>query len=552
MKKKLLAFLLSSLMVASVAGCGKSESSDTAPASTQAAASVSETSAAPAATTASNDEAIADTVYIGYEVEHTSLNPHLTNNTTANQVYMQVYCKLYKISESGEVVFDALDGEDVSEDGLHWTLTLKKGLKFSDGSDLTMQDVYDTYRHALDNPASPAGEELFFMDNMTLVDDYTLKVDLDEPYAAFRNALSCNIGIIMSSDIVKNFSDDDINVNPDSFVFSGPYKITEWQRGTQLVLEANEYYFGEQPKTPKLVLYPIVEHSARGTALETGEINLALQIQAEQVAAFEKNDDIRVETWGTAGMRTFWFDHTNEIMADVRVRKALQYALDTEAICEALYPGMWKPCTSALPVGALGYKDLGVHTQDLEKAKELLAEAGYPDGFKTEIHTTSRYAKGVELAEAVAEQFKAINVDAEIVVWEWAAITDAWHGNTKGNLNMPIFIMGVGCDTLDADTTFNTRFTTPIVGADGVNNGSNYGWYSNEEVDRLVAEAAVELDINKRREAYERVCDILFWEDPSQLYIYEQVNAYGMDNNLHDFWVDPSGIYHFEDLYLTK
>ena len=540
--KRFLALVLVLCMVLALAACNKNDSGGN---STEGNSNSNSEDNSSGESTAAK---IADTIYIGYATEHTSLNPAKTNNGDTNQLYYQIYSTLWTVTEDGTIVNDLLDDWSVTDDALEYTLHLKKDLKFSDGSDLTMQDVYATLNAYITDPSSPAGAELWFISDMEVIDDLTLKIYMDEPYPPMRNILACNVGIIQSEKVFE-YPEEEVNINPETYIYNGPYKLVEWTPNQQIVLERNEYYHGDPAVTDRIVLYPIQEDSSRGAALETGDIDIALSIQAEQVQILETMPD-KLNVFLAPGpfSRVFRFGCNDEYMSDKRVRLAIMYTVDAKAINDALFPGLYKECTSATLEGVFGYVNLGVHKPDLEKARELLAEAGYPDGFKTKIVTTTRYAKGVELAEAIAEQLKQVNIEAEVVVKEWAAIQEEWTGQTAETFDQPIFIMGAGCDTLDADTAFNRLYTTS---PDGTNTGTNYGFYSNAAVDELVAAAAVSVDEEFRLECYHRVCEILWLEDPAQIYIYDPVTAHGMSNSVHDFWTDPVGSIHLENMYKT-
>lgn len=496
---------------------------------------------------ADGTEKLADELHVAYEIEHTTLNPHRSNNAAANYFYYQMYSLLWKTDAEGNLVNDLVDEWSVTDDMLNWNITIKSGLKWSDGSDLTIDDVIATLDHCRLDHESPVGEEFWFITSLEKTSDYSMIIHCDEPYPAARNILACNDGVILSKKVLDNYSNDEIGLNPETWISSGPYKMTEWVQNDHITMERNEYYYGEPAKTPKIVFYPITEASAREVALETGEVDIAYMMQAEQVKILETMpDDFKIYRANGAFSRVFRFGCNDEHFSKKEIRLACMYALDAKAICDALFPGLYNECTSATIPGAFGYVNLGVHVQDLEKAKALLAEAGYPDGFKTEIHTTPRYAKGVEIAEAIADQLKAIGIEAKVVNHEWAEMLTHWSGQTAETFDQPIFIMGAGCDTLDCDTAFNRLYTTT---QDGTNTGTNYGFYSNAEVDELVRAAAVSTDSDFRLQCYHRVCEILWQEDPAQLYIYDPVTAYGLAANVEGFWCNPIGDIRLYDAY---
>lgn len=322
--KKYLAIAITAGMILSLTACGSSDSGNMAASNgTQSSNSETEAAGSAASNTADTDEKIADTIYVGYGTEHTSLNPSKTNNGDTNQVYFQLYSNLWAVAKDGTIENELLDDWSVTEDGKEYTLTLKKDLKFSDGSDLTMNDVYTTLNAYITDPASPAGEELWFISNMEVIDDLTLKIYLDDPYPPIRNILASNIGVIQSAKVFE-YPEDEVNVNPETFIFNGPYKMTEWTPNKQIVLERNEYYFGDPAATDRIVLYPIQEPSSRGNALETGDIDIALSIMPEQVQIINTMPD-KLNVFLAPGpfSRVFRFGCNDKYMSDKRVRLSL-------------------------------------------------------------------------------------------------------------------------------------------------------------------------------------------------------------------------------------
>jgi peptide/nickel transport system substrate-binding protein len=162
-----------------------------------------------------------------------------------------------------------------------------------------------------------------------------------------------------------------------------------------------------------------------------------------------------------------------------------------------------------------GYANLGEIAHDPDRARALLREAGYPDGFKTKLATTPRYPMGVELAEAVAADLKKVGIDATIEVYDWATMVQFWAGLPPEKNPQEIFIMGAGASTADADWGLRPIFATAPT------NENNYGYYSNAEFDTVIEAAMRETDASRRNALYKRAQEIVYLEDPGAVWLFD-------------------------------
>ena len=195
-----------------------------------------------------------------------------------------------------------------------------------------------------------------------------------------------------------------------------------------------------------------------------------------------------------------------------------------------------------------GYSDLGEIEQDLELAKSLLAEAGYPDGFDTKIVTTERYQNGIELAEIISQQLAEIGINAEIEVWEWSALSASWNGITADEFDQPIFIMGAGPSMRDADGGLRGLYTTSETGL----NDRNYGFYSNAEVDALIEQGMQETDQQKRVEIYKEAMEILYREDPVAFWLFDMYGLAITSSKVEGVTLSPISTITFENATVKK
>lgn len=464
-----------------------------------------------------------DTIVISYQGDAETLDIQNQNDTTTIQYCLHLFDTLFHFGDDGTPVPHLVeDNYTISDDNLTWTFTLKEGLKFAKGNPLTSADVVASLTRPLEDHSLVVYAFLQMIEKVEAVDERTFTIKTYESYGPMLSSLCQFSSAILDKDYLEKYNKDTINLDYESCNASGPYQLVSWDRGNEMVMVRNENYAGELAATENVIFRPISDANARAVAVETGEVDYASYMGVEQTAIFEGNPDFRIEITGHTGMRVFRFGCNDPIISNSKVRQALVYAIDTEAINKALFGNQYIVSTGPMTPGSFGYYNYGHIEQDQEKAKQLLAEAGYPDGFKTKIVTSERYAKAVQIAEAMAAQFAEIGVEAEVEVMEISALRATWQGLTPEEFDEPLFVMGLACGTRDADSAYNMLYTTS---PDGTNMGTNYGFYSNAEVDDLISRAQKSVDQAERAELYKRAGEIMYLEDPTQICIHNQVNV---------------------------
>ena len=470
-----------------------------------------------------------DTIVVSFQGDAETLDIQNQNDTVTIQYCLHLFDTLFHFGDDGTPVpFLVEDDYSISDDNLTWTFTLKEGLKFAKGNPLTTADVVASLTRPLEDHSLVVYAFLQMIEKVEAIDERTFTITTYEPYGPMLSSLCQFSSAILDKEYLEKYDKDSINRDYESCNASGPYQLVSWDKGNEMVLVRNENYAGELAATENLIFKPITDANARAVAVETGEVDYASYMGTEQTVIFEGNPDYRIEITGHTGMRVFRFGCNDPIISNTKVRQALVYAIDTEAINKALFGNQYIRSTGPMTPGSFGYYNYGPIEQDQEKAKQLLAEAGYPDGFETKIIASDRYAKSVQIAEAMAEQFAEIGVKAEVVQMEISALRATWQGLTPEEFDEPMFVMGLACGTRDADSAYNMLYTTST---DGTNMGTNYGFYSNAEVDELVAKAQRSVDQEERAELYKRVGEILYLEDPAQIVIHDQVNVGIMNAN---------------------
>lgn len=538
--KKLLTLILCLAMVLTVfAGCSST------PATEEGASASGDAAQGEAA-----DSEYKDTLVFAMNTDVQSMDPQIQNDTTSEQVVKMLYNTLLKFQDDGTVVGDLAESWSVSEDKLTWTFNLKQGVKFHNGKELTSADVKATFDRALNAEAGGlrTTEIIKMFTAVEAPDPYTVTITTDGPYGPMES-LMCNMSLgIMDADYIEQYGLD-LGTSVEGENGTGPFKVVSWERDQEIVVERFDDYFGTPAKLQTVVYTIIPEAASRVIALETGEVDVIDKPTDEDLARLEADtENFTVLRKPTISQRLFRFGCNDPIISNTKVRQAIVYAIDRQAIIDALFTGSAYPSTAPLAPVTFGYSNLGEIEQDLELAKSLLAEAGYPDGFDTKIVTTERYQNGIELAEIISQQLAEIGINAEIEVWEWSALSASWNGITADEFDQPIFIMGAGPSMRDADGGLRGLYTTSETGL----NDRNYGFYSNAEVDALIEQGMQETDQQKRVEIYKEAMEILYREDPVAFWLF---NMYGLaitSSKVEGVTLSPISTITFENATVKK
>lgn len=538
--KKLLTLILCLAMVLSVfAGCSST------PATEEGASSSGEAAQGEAA-----DSEYKDTLVFAMNTDVQSMDPQIQNDTTSEQVVKMLYNTLLKFEDDGTVVGDLAESWSVSEDKLTWTFNLKQGVKFHNGKELTSADVKATFDRALNAEAGGlrTTEIIKMFTAVEAPDPYTVTITTDGPYGPMES-LMCNMSLgIMDADYIEKYGLD-LGTSVEGENGTGPFKVVSWERDQEIVVERFDDYFGTPAKLQTVVYTVIPEAASRVIALETGEVDVIDKPTDEDLARLEADtENFTVLRKPTISQRLFRFGCNDPIISNTKVRQAIVYAIDRQAIIDALFTGSAYPSTAPLAPVTFGYSNLGEIEQDLELAKSLLAEAGYPDGFDTKIVTTERYQNGIELAEIISQQLAEIGINAEIEVWEWSALSASWNGITADEFDQPIFIMGAGPSMRDADGGLRGLYTTSETGL----NDRNYGFYSNAEVDALIEQGMQETDQQKRVEIYKEAMEILYREDPVAFWLFDMYGLAITSSKVEGVTLSPISTITFENATVKK
>lgn len=488
--KKLLSFALAGAMVLGLTACGNSGgSAETTAAGTEAAGT--EAAGTETTTAAESTGNIGKTdIVFAMQGDIVALDPANQQDTTSSVILKHIYSTLLDTDNDGNLVPDLAESWEMAEDGTSFTYHLREDACFSDGTPVTAQDVKFTYDRAKEMPKTKSN--ISKIQEVVVDNDHQVTIKLTEKYAPFKTIVTSSNLSIVSEAAVTAAGDAYGDVN--NILGSGPFICTEWTPNDHYVLTRNENYWDEMPIATTITCRVIPEGSARTIALETGEVDLVWNVDAIDCVNVEANQDLKLLSQPSSSIEYVGMNTTKEIFADQRVRQAINYALDKEVFVDTIIEGRGQIANSYINSAIPGYDPAQEgYPYDPEKAKELLAEAGYPDGFDCKIYVNGDTR--TRSAQVLQAQLAEIGINVEIFTYEWGALLDSLNAGEH-----EMFILGWSNGSFDADSSTYQLFHSSNHGATG-----NRAFLTDEKVDELITAGAMEMDDSKRNEIYKEL-----------------------------------------------
>jgi len=462
-----------------------------------------------------------------------NLDPHfLTILVSQSVIHHKVYEGLVKMGENGD--FEPMLATEWKQlNDVTWEFKLREGVTFHDGAPFNAEAVQKTIARVLDKKvASPRANLFEMIKEVKAVDDHRVQFILHAPFAPLLSVLASGEGAIISPKAIEQYGLE-LSKHPTG---TGPFTFQSWTPGQEIVLVKNENYWGKKPKIDKVVFKAVPEDATRIAMVETGEAHVAEQLPVTEIERVQSSSTMNVGRFEAFYVDFIAFNTKKKPFDDVRVRRAIAYAVDTESILKGVYNNVGKKTNSTMGPKVIGYSpNVKGYEYDLNKAKKLLAEAGYPNGFTATITTNDIKAR-INVAEVLQSQLKGIGIDLKVNVVESGAFVQA---AIKGDTEM--HIRGWGNATGDGDYNQYNLYHSASVGAAG-----NYSFYTNAEVDKLIEAARKEQDLEKRKEYYEKAQEIER-RDVVDIPLRSVENIVAMSKNVKGVFISPSGLIQFYD-----
>ena len=375
-----------------------------------------------------------------------SLDPQNTQSNPGEQVNRMMYENLVRFNTKMQIEPALAESWTQSADGLVWTFKLRQGVRFHDGTPFDAKAVKYFFDRVLGDE-KPFKASLYtpFVQSAQVVDDHTVRVTLKQSFAAFLFRLAHSAGGIVSPAAHQKWGKD-LTLHP---VGTGPFKFVEWVKGDRVVLERSDTYWGGRPLLDRVAVKTVREDSARVLMLEAGDADLILNIPPEDIPRLRKDPRFAIDSIPTARALYVVINVQKKPFDDVRVRQALNLAVNREAIVKSLFQGNAGAISGIVAPLQNGFAKLPGYAFDPKKAKELLAQAGVP-ALKVKLWSPKgRYVKDFELAQAVQQDLAAVGVEAALNTMEWGAYLSATK-TAPDQTDRELFLLGWSPSTGEA------------------------------------------------------------------------------------------------------
>jgi len=517
------------------------------------------------------------TFIFGRGGDSVQLDPAVVTDGESFRVTGQVLEPLFQYEDGGTAPIPALaTGFEATPDSKEWTIFLREGVKFHDGTPFNADAVVLNFERQwqTDHPLhfeSQVYEYWEYMFNgfdddclitgVEAVDDLTVKITLKAPLAPLLANLAMDIFAISSPAALEEYGAD-YGMPSVGAVGTGPFKFVEWVEDDHITVDANVDYWGGAPSIGRIIWRVIPDDSARYLALKAGDIHGLEQANIEDIKDAEADPNLYVEATGLNTAYLAFNYHIKEFQ-DPKVREAVFHAIDREALKDAFYGNYGQVANTFLHPSMWGCPDIEDWTYDPELSKQLLVEAGFPDGLKEvtnldtgEVGTLKFYYMPVtrfyypspkEIGEAMAADLAKVGIDTELVLeGDWATFLGARREGTLYGL----YMLGWGGDNGDPDNFLNYFFGGLSAPGQVKEPDAREGWYANQAVADLLYQAATDPDQAKRAPLYEEV-ERLLHEDRARLWVMHNDTPRILSAKISGFVVQPVGADKYEGVVIA-
>ena len=551
MKKKVLALILTAAMVVGLAACGGNTSND--------AASTTESGdnqAADDATETTGEKILS--VQVGPDPE--TIDPALNSAVDGGNMLLHSFECLLTVDENGQLAPGQAESWETSEDGLTWIFHLRDGLKWSDGSDLTANDFVYSWKRVCDPMvAAPYADTVLSMvagydkaiegdlDALQVAaqDDKTLVVTLNSPCSYFGSlAAFATLSPVQEATVTAN--GDAWATSAETYISNGPFYVSEWVPGSYIMMSKNPYYWNADAIKLDGIKWNLIEDSnAAYSAYQTGEVLMIKDVPTEEIPSLKDNADFYVDP--IIGTYYLSVNLERDAFKDAKVRKALSLAIDRDYVANTLMQGTYSPADNFMGPGWIdmdgkqfkdnanggqSYIDVNNYEADLEEAKQLLADAGYPngEGFPTISYTTNDAGYHKVVAEYLQQAWAQLGIDLQVDIVEWASFTPM-----RRNGDFDVARNGWVGDYSDPSNMLDLFLST---------NGNNDGKFNNADYDAAIYLSRSTLDPTERSQALHTAEDILM-EETGCIPVAYYNDFWLQSDKITGSWHSPYGYWYF-------
>lgn len=470
-----------------------------------------------------------ETLVVGFPTDVATLDGHKATGLHLIGLGAMLGDWLVRLDANGNPKPWLAESWEWADEGKSLILKIRDNVKMHNGALLTAEDVqYSLMRF---KKYSIGAATLGMVHDVQVLPGNKVKLLMNAPFSPLLPSLAYTGIAIYSKAAVEKAGDDNFGKDP---VGAGPYRLIEQKKGEHVKLEAFDDYWAGKPKTKYIVIRALPEMGARVLALESGDVDLIYVVSPQDAQRLAKNDKLQVLTPPSARINRIYFNVQRAPFDNKLLRQAVAYAIDREAIVKNIFLGQAAVSHSPGPEGAFGYTgEYDVYKYNPDKARELLKQAGFPNGFSFKYHLApGRYLLDQNVSEAMKAQLKQVGIDMQIITMDWGALSK-YLELTVDKTDFESAFLGWRSTNGDVDSAImdlHSRYWRP--------NGNNNSFYKNEEYDRLVDQEESEADPKKREVILKQMQKILMDELPV-IPLYSEPQIWAAKKGVKDVEITP-------------
>jgi len=472
-----------------------------------------------------------------------SLDPHDTSDTYSGAIERAICQGLMGFDKNLNIIPLLAESYTFNDDSTQFTFKLRKGIKFHDGTPFNAEAVrvnierMMTGKYKRSSLMKPVKE-------LKVLDEFTVQFNLKKPFGAFVNAIAHPGSLILSPKAIETYGDE-VSRHP---VGTGPYIFDEWVSGSHVRIKKNPDYWKGEVKVDTITFRPVPENGSRLAMLRAGQAHYISPMPAELLKIAEKDSKIDIIKQPSIIVRYLVLNTQYKPLSDVRVRQAINYALDKQAIIKIAWGGAATESDSVLPPNLQFYKKQAVWPYDIAKARALMKEAGYEKGFDV-VFLTPNASNRMRATEMAQQQLKAIGINGKIQAMDVASFYNKLESHRVDDAKPLPFIAFGGWSASTGDADWGTR---PLISTDAFPPSmSNFGFFSDKKVDELITAGLASASPDIRRKAYADLQDYV-WEQAPWGYLFVDTMVVAKQKKLTGIFPMPDGAFSVEKAELTE
>ena len=476
----------------------------------------------------------------------TTTDPYDANDTLSQAMAKSFYEGLFGFDKDMKLIPVLAESYDVSKDGLVYTIKLKKGVKFHDGTDFKA-DAVKTNLDRVTNPDNKLKRYGLYNNNIAkteAVDDYAARITLKTPFSPFISQLAHPSTVMISPAALAKYGNKDIAFNP---VGTGPFKFVEWKATDYLkVAKFDGYWKKGYPKVDTITWKPVVDNNSRAAMMQTGEAHFTFPVPYEVAEVLKTKPDLDVVAAPSIVLRYLSMNTQQKPFDNPKVRQAIAYAINKDAVAKVAFSGYAAPAEGVVPAGVEYAVKLGPWPNDVAKAKQLLTEAGYPNGFETELWSAYNHTTAQKVTQVLQQQLQQIGIKTRITLLEAGQRVEkveSWQDPKTA----PVRLYYVGWSTSTGEADWALR---PLLdGGSWPPRLFNTAYYKNDKVDADIKGAQLTTNSAEKARLYKDAQEQIWADAPWAPLVTERLLS-ANNKKLSGVYVIPDASFNFSEIDL--